>query len=65
MATLKERKMIWKALSFPVIDEDQHEDTKESNEPEMAEEVLGLLDSFADRIIELGSRYGRYKRKPW
>ena len=54
VAALKEWKKIWKALTFPVIDEDEHEDTKESNEPELAEEILGLLDSFADRIIELG-----------
>ena len=55
VVALKEWKKIWKALTFPVIDEDKNEDTTElSNEPEVAEEVLGLLDSFADRVIELG-----------
>ena len=55
VAALKEWKKIWKALTFPVIDEDENEDTKELiNEPELAEEVLGLLDRFADRVIELG-----------
>ena len=55
VAALKEWKKIWKTLTFPIINEDKSGDTKElSNEPEMAEEVLGLLDSFADRVIELG-----------
>ena len=55
VAALKEWKRIWKALTFPAIDEDKYEDTKEPfNEPELAEEVLGLLDKFADRVIELG-----------
>ncbi|KAM0795671.1 hypothetical protein BDR22DRAFT_825810 [Usnea florida] len=55
VAALKEWKRIWKALTFPVIDETKNEDTKEPfNEPGLAEEVLGLLDRFADRVIELG-----------
>lgn len=55
VAALKEWKRIWKALTFPIIDEDKNKDTKEFfNEPELAEEVLGLLNRYADRVIELG-----------
>ena len=55
VAALKEWKKIWKALTFPIIDEDKNEDTEEFfNEPGLAEEVLGLLDRYADRVIELG-----------
>ena len=55
VAALNEWKKIWKALTFPIIDEDKNEDKKELfNKPELAEEVLGLLDRFADRVIELG-----------
>lgn len=42
-------------LTFPTIDDDKNENMKElSNVPELAAEVLGLLDRFADQVIELG-----------
>ena len=55
VAALKEWKRIWKALTFPIIDEDENKDTQEVfNEPELAEELHGLLDRYAARVIELG-----------
>ena len=64
VAALKEWKRIRKALTFPVIDEDENEDTKElSNEPELAEEVLGILDRFADRVIELGEPISQIEKE--
>ena len=48
-------KNVWKELTFPVINENEHRDTKALiSKPELAGEAAELLERFAGRVIELG-----------
>ena len=55
VAAVNEWKRLWKELTFPTLDENgQAKPPKVANESERAGQVSDLLETFGERIIELG-----------
>lgn len=55
VAAVNEWKMVWKDLTFPTLDpHGQRVLLKHAEEAERMEAVHGLLENFAERVIELG-----------
>ena len=55
VAAVSEWKKVWKQLTFPSPGQDgQQSPPKVASEPEFAQDVSDLLETFGERIIELG-----------
>ncbi len=55
VAAVNEWKRVWKELTFPTTNQDREKTLSDvSSKPELAAETSDLLESFGERVIELG-----------